>query len=174
MLGSTAFGIAMTVGLHLYKGMVVSLAIQSIMGPFGLYDSALVRAVFTPQGLSPEAKLFDEKTREELTDKDEVVDQDGQVVPMMALTNGSSSAVSDKPREHTLEGVLLDTWDDGVKADLEPLMKLLNRKNCNTQTKEDRWTPLMVLAGLGEITLLIDLITCITWCKLHRVDRVKV
>ncbi|GKY93922.1 hypothetical protein MPSEU_000359100 [Mayamaea pseudoterrestris] len=154
MLGSTAFGIVMTVGLHLYKGMIVSLAIQSIMGPFGLFDSALVKAVFTSQhGLTPEAKLFDEKTLVELTDNDEVIDQQGNVVPMtrtaVKKAHAKDKVEESKAKQKTVEELMLDTWDAGVNADLAALMAELDRKNCNTQTKEDRWTPLMVLAGLG-------------------------
>lgn len=138
----------MTVGLHWYKGMIVSLAIQSVMGPFGLFDNVLVRAVlFSSEGLSPDAKLFHEKTVEELTTNDEVVDQHGNPVTVKRPPAGK---IADKPKVKTLEEIMLDTWDAGAKADLSQLMKALNRKNCNFQTKEDRWTPLMVLSGLGE------------------------
>jgi hypothetical protein len=140
MVGSTLFGIAMTVGLHLYKGMIVSLAIQSIMGPIGLIDNALVKAVLTGQGFTIDAKLFNEKTAEEITDKDEVVDEQGHPV-----------AVTIK-KARSMEELLLDTWDMGNKANLGPLLKALNKKNCNYQTKEDRWTPLMIMSGLGELS----------------------
>ena len=145
----------MTVGLHLYKGMIVSLAIQSIMGPFGLFENVLVKALFfSSEGISPEAKLFDEKSVEELTKNDEVVDQQGNPVVITAASKKqqtiAAAAENDKPPK-TLEEILLDTWDAGIKADLKPLMKLLTRKTCNHQTQADHWTPLMILAGLGEL-----------------------
>ncbi len=36
----------MTIGLHYYKGMVMGLAIQAVMAPFNLSETALVKAVF--------------------------------------------------------------------------------------------------------------------------------
>merc|ERR1712130_55176 len=49
----------------------------------------------------------------------------------------------------SFEEVLLDTWDAGVKADLSVLMRIMDKKNCNFRTKDNQWTPLMILAGLG-------------------------
>lgn len=140
LVGSTLFGVALTVGLHIYKGMIMGLAIQTIMAPFNLAENALVKALFLGNGIRPENKIFDEKTAAELTADDEVVDEQGNPV-----VRSIGAGAADK----SLEEIMLDTWDLGNKADLAPLMKALNKKNCNYQTKDDSWTPLMILAGLG-------------------------
>jgi hypothetical protein len=140
----------MTVGLHYYRGMVMGLAIQAVMAPLNLVENPLIKALFLGNGLSAEGRIFGEKTVSELTENDEIVDEQGnavvrQVVPSeSAATTGTAATTT-----RTLEDILLDTWDAGSKADLAPLMAALNKKNCNYQTKEDSWTPLMILAGLG-------------------------
>jgi hypothetical protein len=157
LLGSTLFGIAMTIGLHYYKGMVMGLAIQAVMAPFNLAENALVKAVFMGAGsIQPDDKIFEEKTAAELSVDDEVVNEAGEPVvrSVTAGTNNATAGASKKgtdakakPRQ--LEDILLDTWDAGAKADLAELMGALTKKNCNYQTKEDQWSPLMVLAGIG-------------------------
>lgn len=126
----------MTVGLHIYKGMVVGLAIQTIMGPLNLVESPLVKAIILGNGLRPEDKIFEEKSASELTSDDEIVDENGNPV---ARQVGSSS----------FEDFLLDTWDAGNKADIGTLMAAITKKNCNSRTKEQGWTPLMILSGLS-------------------------
>jgi len=143
LLGSTLFGIALTVGLHYYKGMVMGLAIQTVMAPLNLLENPLIKAIFLGSGIVPENKIFDEKTAAELTAEDEVVDGQGNPVARTAI-----GAVA-KAEGATLEELILDTWDMGNKANLGPLMKALNKKNCNYQTKDDQWTALMILSGLG-------------------------
>lgn len=137
LLASTLFGIVLTTGLHFYKGMIVGLAIQAIMAPFNLFENALLKAFLWDGGLKDGA--FDEKTVDQLTAEDEVVDDAGNVIVV------SRTASTEK----SFEEVLLDTWDEGAKANLEPLMKLITDKNCNYATKENKWTPLMILCGLG-------------------------
>lgn len=151
LLGSTLFGICMTVGLHWYKGMVVGLAIQTIMGPISLYESPLVRAIILGNGLKPEDKIFEEKTASELAADDEVVDEAGQPVPRGQLGTGAaaSAGANASTTPPTFEEVLLDTWDAGNKADITNLMAAINKKNCNFRTKESGWTPLMILSGLN-------------------------
>lgn len=141
LLGSTLFGICMTVGLHWYKGMIVGLAIQTIMGPMSLVENPLVKALLLGNGIKPEGKIFDEKTASELTPEDEVVDESGNPVAR------AGSAVAAAPT--SFEDVLLDTWDAGNKADVGAFMAAVNKKNCNFRSKESGWTPLMVLAGLN-------------------------
>lgn len=143
LAGSTLFGVALTVGLHYYKGMIMGLAIQTIMAPLNLLENPLVRALFLGSGISPNDKIFEEKTAAELTADDEIVDEHGNPVVR------SVTPASGKKGEPSLEEIILDTWDMGNKADLGPLMKALNKKNCNYQTKEDNWAPLMILSGLG-------------------------
>lgn len=145
LLGSTLFGIAMTSGLHFYRGMVIGLAIQSVMGPINLTDNALVKAFCFGKGLRDEDRIFDEKTADELTIDDEVVDESGN--PVVRTIAGAAT----KKQTGSLEELLLDTWDDGAKADLGPLMAAITKKNCNETTKENGWTPLMVLSGLGGV-----------------------
>ena len=50
--------------------MAIGLAIQSIMGPLNLLDSAVVKAVVMGQGFGPGEKLFEEKKADELTEQD--------------------------------------------------------------------------------------------------------
>jgi len=147
LVGSTLFGIAFTVGLHYYKGMVMGLAIQTVMAPLNLLENALVKALFLGSGIKPDGRIFNEKAASELTPDDEVVDEQGNpVVPRQLAAGGAAGG---KKGEPSLEDIILDTWDMGNKADLGPLMKALNKKNVNYQTKEDSWTSLMILAGLG-------------------------
>ena len=49
----------------------------------------------------------------------------------------------------TLEDLLLDTWDAGNNADIGSLMAAIDKKNCNYRTKENGWTPLMIVSGLN-------------------------
>jgi ankyrin repeat protein len=50
---------------------------------------------------------------------------------------------------NSFEDLILDTWDAGNKADIGTFMEAITRENCNYRTKENGWTPLMVLAGLN-------------------------
>lgn len=148
LLGSTLFGIAMTSGLHFYRGMVIGLAIQSIMGPINLTDNKLVKAFCF--GIK-DSTLFDEKTAEELTNDDEVVDESGNPIVRTIGGTGTKKTIKSGTTPVSLEELLLDTWDDGAKADLGPLMAQLTKKNANHATKENGWTPLMILSGLGGV-----------------------
>jgi len=144
----------MTVGLHYYKGMVMGLAIQTVMAPFNLAENALFKAMFMGAGIRPEDRIFEEKYLNELTAEDEVVDEQGQpVLRRAAVTNQASEkaqrADSNMAVTQSFEEIMLDTWDAGAKSDISSLMEALTKKNCNYQTKEDRWTPLMILSGLG-------------------------
>jgi len=147
LLGSTLFGIALTVGLHYYKGMITGVAIQTIMAPFNLIENPIVNALLFGNGIREEDKIFEEKTANELTADDEVVDDKGNPV-VRNLTNTSNNASAGSDSGNDFESILLDTWDAGVKADLSNLMEAITKKNCNFQTKEDHWTPIMILSGL--------------------------
>jgi hypothetical protein len=153
LLGSTLFGVAMTVGLHVYKGMIVGLAIQTIMGPLNLVENALVKALILGNGIVKEDKIFEEKTAAELTPDDEVVDEHGQAVARQMTANGTTRAAAagalTSSTTGSFEELLLDTWDAGNKADVGALMAAITKKNCNYRTKENGWTPLMILAGLS-------------------------
>lgn len=130
LIGSTLFGMVFTVGLHLYRGVVVGLAMQSVMGPFGLIEGPLVQLFFMGK-----AKVFEEKTKEDLTADDEVVDADGNPVNFAS--------------KKEFEEILLDTWDGGSESDITPLLNALNSSNINFQTSENKWSPLMLMSGLG-------------------------
>lgn len=151
LVGSTLFGIGLTCALHYYKGMVMGLAIQTVMAPLNLWENALVKAVLQggSAALKPENTVFDEKLSfAELTDNDEVVDEQGNpVVRAAALTSNSNS--KQKTVKKTLEEIMLDTWDQGAKADLTELLAALTKSNVNTQTTADKWTALHILAGLN-------------------------
>lgn len=162
LLGSTLFGVVLTLGFHYYKGMIMGLAMQAVMGPLNLFENAVVRAFLLGNGIRASDRIFEEKVASELSsESDEVVDEHGNSVNLAALQVASSTSASRGQQSaasasspsavssHALEGLLLDAWDLGNKADLGPLMKALNASNVNYQTKDDHWTPLMILAGLG-------------------------
>lgn len=162
LVGSTLFGIAMTLGLHYYNGMITGVAIQTIMAPFNLAENALVKALIVGRGIREEDKIFEEKTAADLTADDQIVDDKGNPVVLRSLTpsdhrsrksettNASTtSAASTSAPLSPLENILLDTWDAGLQADLTALKASLTKQNCNFQTTEDRWTPLMIVAGLA-------------------------
>lgn len=153
LIGSTLFGTVFTVGLHIYRGAVVGLAMQAVMGPFGLFESPLVKLFFFGK-----SKVFDEKTKDELAADDEIIDKDGNAIK--ASTKDTAAAITSKNQEDkqkttttetkkSFEDMLLDTWDEGSEADIIPLMKAVNKTNINFRTSENSWTPLMILSGLG-------------------------
>jgi ankyrin repeat protein len=142
--------------------MIMGLAMQAVMGPLNLFENAVVRAFLLGNGIRASDRIFEEKVASELSsESDEVVDEHGNSVNLAALQVASSTSASRGQQSaasasspsavssHALEGLLLDAWDLGNKADLGPLMKALNASNVNYQTKDDHWTPLMILAGLG-------------------------
>mmetsp|Transcript_7869 Transcript_7869/g.12328 ORF Transcript_7869/g.12328 Transcript_7869/m.12328 type:complete len:351 (-) Transcript_7869:115-1167(-) len=147
MIGSTIMGICMTLGMHYYKGMIIGLAIQSIMTPFNLAENALVSALIFKGGLSniKEKRIFNEKSRDELGANDKVTDAQGNPIVLTKTENKKSKASAKK----SFEDILLDTWDLGAEADIAQLMAALNKKNINYATKESAWTPIMVMSGLG-------------------------
>ena len=132
----------MTLGLHWYKGMIVGLAIQTVMGPMNLLENALIKALILGNGIKPENKIFDEKTTSELTAEDEIVDESGN--PVARAPGGGTIKTTS-----SFEDLMLDTWDAGTKADVGVFMAAVTKKNCNFKSKENGWTPLMILSGLN-------------------------
>lgn len=148
LLTSTVFGIFVTSGLHFYKGMIVGLAMQSVMGPLSLLENKLAKAILfggsMKEGDTPKSRnFFGEKYKEDLTKDDEIVNAAGDVIKKKDL-----AAVA-KKKAPTFEELLLDTWDAGEKADVEPLVKAFTKSNANFKTKESGWTPLMIVSALG-------------------------
>jgi len=131
LVGSTVFGACITVALHLWKGMVVGLAMQSVMGPFNIFENAFAKSVLMG---NLDGRMFEEKTRSELSKDDEVIDDQGNVV---------------EKKKKSLEDVLLDTWEDGLNADISELLSMLTKSNINFKTKENGWTPIMIMASIG-------------------------
>jgi len=152
LLGSTLFGVCMTVGLHIYKGMAMGLAIQTIMGPFNLFENPLVKALFFGNGFRADDKIFEEKELNDLTDGDEVVDESGNPIPKQNLLAASKTKEAKKSQSPTdaFEELMLDTWDDGHHADISAFVAAVTKKNCNQRSKENGWTPLMILSGLNN------------------------
>jgi hypothetical protein len=196
LVGSTLFGVALTLGLHYYKGMIMGLAIQTVMAPLNLAENPLIRALFMSFGSSGSnssntnnnngannhtsspttERWFDEKTWEELSPNDEIVDEAGNPVTRPRISPGStnnnnksSSAASTSSSsgapvaKQTLQELLLDTWDAGASANVDQLMKAIHAKNCNITTTEDHWTPMMILAGLGAPGTAPALQTLLSW-----------
>lgn len=139
MISSSLFGMVFTVGLHFYKGMTTGMAINIIMGPLNMYENPLFKLfVF---GMTPDDRVFDEKvSRSELEGSDKIVDEEGKVIyeakALIAVKNG------------TFEEVMLDTWDASEAADISTFMSKLDSKTVNDTTKENKWTPLMIICGL--------------------------
>merc|ERR1740124_1943932 len=114
------------------------------MGPLNLTDNALVKALVLGgkrrEGtLKPEDKIFKEKTVDELTAEDEIVDSSGNAIVR---------------KKKSFEEILLNIWDSGADksaapVDITPLMDEINKSNCNFKTEEKGWTSLMILCGLG-------------------------
>jgi len=145
---STLSGLCMTVGLHWYKGMIIGLAMQTIMGPLNLLENSFAKNILLGGGKDKDEKgekrrFFDEKFRSEMTDKDEVVDAEGKMIVLKKEKKDKNS------KSKSFEDLLLDTWDDGATADIEPLVKAFKKDNINFKTKESGWTPLMVMAAIG-------------------------
>eukprot|EP00567_Pseudictyota_dubia_P016130 CAMPEP_0197436172 /NCGR_PEP_ID=MMETSP1175-20131217/3644_1 /TAXON_ID=1003142 /ORGANISM="Triceratium dubium, Strain CCMP147" /LENGTH=350 /DNA_ID=CAMNT_0042965397 /DNA_START=247 /DNA_END=1299 /DNA_ORIENTATION=+ len=145
LLVSTFFGVALTLGLHWYKGLIIGLAIQTIMGPLNLLENPLAKCVLMGGGLqgAAEKKIFGEKEREELTSDDEIVDASGNAVVLKKV------AKNEKKEKRNFEDILLDTWDAGAEADIGPLMAALNKSNINYRTEESGWTPIMIMSAIG-------------------------
>lgn len=147
LLGSTFFGICMTVGLHIWKGMVVGLAIQSVMAPFNLYENPLVKVAIGGGFTDLEnRKIFGEKRREEMNDDDHVTDSEGKAI---ILKGTAISNREKKENEWSLEDVILDTWDLGEDANIATFLSAMTEGNINNVTKENAWAPIMVVSGLG-------------------------
>ena len=152
----------MTCGLHYYKGMIMGLAIQAVMGPFNIWENALVRSlllrgpkVFSDPKSQQELRIFDEKLSLQELDSstDEVVDEQGNPIairdgPKNTIGNGPATSTGEITTPKSLEDVMLDTWDQGADASLVQLLSMLNSTNINTSTKDDGWTSLMIVSGL--------------------------
>lgn len=145
LVSTTIMGICVTVGVHVYKGMVIGLAMQSIMGPLNLLENKLVTSILFNKNKDEDVRLFKEKKREELTDKDEVVDEDGNKVILKKITAANKKSSTKK----SFEELLLDTWDMAHNADIGPLMSALNKDNVNFRTSESGWTPIMIMSAVG-------------------------
>ena len=154
LLGSTLFGMALTLGLHYYKGMLVGLTMQAVMGPLNLIENPLIKALLLGNGIQPQDKIFNEKSIEEVEPDAQIVNEQGNPVLNVRGGGGASNSSSgaaltaNASQPSSFEDILLDTWDAGASADVAQLVAATNSKNCNYATKEDRWTPLMILAGL--------------------------
>lgn len=150
LLASTFFGFVLTTGLHFYKGVIIGLSMQTIMSPFNLFENVLTKAFLLNGTLKrldlKELKhIFGAKLREELTNHDEVVDERGEVVAI----DKSFDAGKDKMLKKCFEDILLDTWDEGSKANMKPFLDSVERKNVNTKLSDSGWTPIMIIAAIG-------------------------
>jgi hypothetical protein len=196
-MGSTLFGMGLTCVLHYYKGMIMGLAIQTIMGPFNLWENVLIRTILLRGSkvlYEPNSRIFDEKisVSEINTTTDEVVDEHGSQIILRNTIGNSNNRNGTTPTTPTtsnttksLEDVMLDTWDQGSNANLIELLSILNVDIINTQTKEDGWTSLMIVSGLkcqNDVSAIRTIITeykanimitdndgwtCLHWAAFH-------
>lgn len=150
---SSVSGLFMTVGLHWYKGMIIGLAMQTVMGPLNLMENSFAKTILLRGTKNLESnddekegekkpRFFDEKYRNELSDKDEIVDKDGNLVTLK-----KEKALAKKSKPKSFADILLDTWDDGEQADIESLMKALKKDNVNFKTKKG-WSPIMIMSAI--------------------------
>jgi hypothetical protein len=143
---SMGMSVLMTCGLHYYKGMVMGLGIQVVMGPFGVWENAVVMH-YIKQGLGMGGKgsVEDSKLLGEIMDKDLTAEQrnwidaegvltitppaEGEVVAELtaeetekakaSLKKQKAKAIastSDDDKNKVLDELILDTWDAGSKA----------------------------------------------------------
>jgi hypothetical protein len=160
LVTSTLTGICMTVGLHMYKGMIIGLAMQTVMGPLNLMENTFAKNILFGGAASSiaegkkslkEKRIFGEKYREELSDKDEIVGPDGQVVVLKKEKTGKKTAAgASKTATEKFEDLILDTWDEGDSADVQPVIKALTKSNVNYKTKESEWTLLMIMSAINS------------------------
>jgi len=158
LVSSTVMGMAMTVGLHWYKGMIFGLAMQCVMGPFNFFENHLTKIFLlgaTKHKVTGEedmsVRLFDEKLASELKPDDQIVDEQGKVVATgrSLKSAGKKDKIAAAPAPPAWDDVLLNTWDAGRKADAALILKTLTLQNANDPTEdENRWTALMILSGL--------------------------
>jgi len=160
LLGSTLFGVCMTVGLHIYKGMAMGLAIQTVMGPFNLFENPLVKALLMGNGFNAQDKIFEEKSLAELASEDEVVDESGTEIPRQRLLALEGTTKKQSPTD-SFEELMLDTWDAGANSDVPKFVKAVTKKNCNHRSQENGWTPLMILSGLASSDATVDAIKAV-------------
>jgi hypothetical protein len=127
--------------------------------------------------LSPSQRLFGEKlSLDELNaETDRVVDEHGNAIklPVGSGSGGGTNSISSNTtsrinatvaaalsKNHapptavpkSYEDVLLDTWDDGVQANLDALLDAVTMDNVNVATTEAGWTVLMIVCGLHTIS----------------------
>jgi len=146
----------MTVGFHYYKGMIIGLAIQSVMAPFNIMDNALVKAVlagqFSKEDETFHGKIFKEKHEGDLVAGDEIVDETGQVIVISKPEEKSKDKkeIASSSSSKSFEEILLDAWDSGSEADLTPLLQALTKKNADFKTSESGWTPLMIVSAMNS------------------------
>ena len=158
-------GVCFTCGLHYYRGMVMGLVMQTVMGPFNLYDNVLLKwAVLSPGSQTD----IGEKLAGELTKEDVIVEvaEDGTETQVGTGTGtGSRSAKAksaikgageEKENDTVImtdakfDELLLDTWDEASEANLKPLVAGLTKKTAAYQTSEAGWTALMIFCGLSS------------------------
>lgn len=150
LLASTLFGLMLTSGLHFYKGVIIGLSMQTIMSPLNLFENTLTKIFILKRGtritdLEGLKLILGFKFREELTINDVVVDERGNVVNI----EESFDSGRKKSREKDFEDILLDTWDEGSKADMKSFLDSVKKKNVNTALRNSGWTPIMIIAAIG-------------------------
>eukprot|EP00804_Cyclotella_cryptica_P002259 CCRYP_020539-RC/>CCRYP_020539-RC protein AED:0.46 eAED:0.46 QI:23/0/0.5/1/1/1/2/0/244 len=96
-----------------------------------------------------EKRIFGEKRREEIDESDLVTDNQGNTILLKKTASKSKKEAGEKNGSKSFEDILLDTWDLGEEADIAALMSTLMKKIINNATKENAWTPIMILSGLG-------------------------
>mmetsp|Transcript_6114 Transcript_6114/g.12684 ORF Transcript_6114/g.12684 Transcript_6114/m.12684 type:complete len:356 (+) Transcript_6114:36-1103(+) len=168
LVSSTFMGMLMTLGLHWYKGMVVGLAMQCVMGPFNIYENMTVRmCILTPNSVKDlgevEALPDDAQVVEVVAGQEKVVQEPRSAIAAKAgVTKSKKAAAEDdavplrpkaggrKLTKAEFEDLMLDTWDQANAADLAPLIAALDASNVSHATAESGWTPLMVFCGLSN------------------------
>jgi len=119
LIQQTGMSMLMTCGLHYYKGMVMGLAMQSVMGPFGLYENPLVQKFLLSS--DKEKRFFGEKTEDEITDEDTIIEMKGMEEVVIRAGTGVAIAAEgdeseDKKDEKDKKDKKKAIKDDKVRA----------------------------------------------------------
>jgi len=133
--------------------MIIGLAMQTVMGPLNLMENTFAKKILLGgmknlDGNNDEKegeklpRFFDEKYKNEMSDKDEIVDKDGNLIQLK-----KEKAPVKKSKTKSFTEILLDTWDDGEEADIEPLMRAIKKDNVNFKTNKG-WSPIMIMSAI--------------------------
>eukprot|EP00968_Pinguiococcus_pyrenoidosus_P014187 scaffold1289_cov274-Pinguiococcus_pyrenoidosus.AAC.9 len=167
MLSQLLLAVAIVSFLHLRLGINHSLLLQSITAPLTLYENGLVQKYL----LKSEGRVYKEKFEDELTPQErEEAEQAG----------GTGTAPVCLDATDSVDELMSKAWDSGDPVEL---IAALDANTVNCRNKLERWSPLMVVAGLkGDFRVALEQLmskgadvfitdndgwTCLHWGSFH-------